>query len=158
MDAMKEIEMPNPAERRSWSKRARLKLSTFLGNRSGGSMVLFAFSLPILLGMAGLGYDAVIWYMTKRQIQTVADNAALSGVYALVKNENYTDAALTDAERNEFTSGLDGVVTVNAPPQFGASAGEPNAVEVIVDAPASSSSRPRSSAGMSRSKRAQWPA
>ena len=127
-------ELPESPRSRA-PKRGKLKISTFLSNRAGGSMMVFAFTLPILLGAAGLGYDAVIWYMTKRQIQTVADNAALSGVYALVRNENYTTAALTDAERNEFTNGLDGVVHVNVPPQYGKSKDQANAVEVIVDAP-----------------------
>lgn len=54
--------------------------AALFSNQSGASLVVTALALPVILGVAGLGFDVAIRYMESRQIQTVADNAALRAV------------------------------------------------------------------------------
>ena len=82
-------------------RRAR-DLSAFLRNQSGATFVAVAIASPVLIGMAALGFDTTIWYMTKRQIQTVADNAALVGIIELSRADS---SFFTDLER--ASRGLD---------------------------------------------------
>lgn len=117
------------------------RIKSFATNCRGGSMILFGLSLPVLIGMAGLGYDATIWYMTKRQIQTVADNAVLTGVYTLEANPGGSltgiqTAVEGDATRNDFDWGNDGkTITAFNPPSSGPNSANNDAVEVIVTQP-----------------------
>ena len=52
-----------------------------LRDRRGVSVVLIAFALPALIGVTALGVEVGFWYALKRQDQTAADAAALSGAY-----------------------------------------------------------------------------
>ena len=56
-----------------WSDCAR-QVKRFLGDQAGTSFVITALSFPVVLGFAGLGVDAAMWYADKRQNQTVAVN------------------------------------------------------------------------------------
>lgn len=47
-----------------------------------------AAALPFLIGTVGLAVDTVSWVFSKRQLQQVADSAAMAGVYALVQGTN----------------------------------------------------------------------
>ena len=60
--------------------------SGFLQNQSGATHVLVGVSMFALMGLAGLGFDATIWYKDKRDIQTVADLAVLGGLHALLED------------------------------------------------------------------------
>lgn len=115
----------------------KTKVQSLVKSQRGGTFALLAITLPALIGMAGLGYDATIWYMTKRQIQTVADNAALSGVYTLRENPGdatkVDTAVKADTLRNNFDNDdSDKAVISNTPPNSGAYQGQAYAVEVIV--------------------------
>ena len=44
-----------------------------LDDESGGTLVLSALAVTVLLGMAGLAIDTAIWFTNKRQVQSVAD-------------------------------------------------------------------------------------
>ncbi len=79
----------------------------FLGNETGASFVFATLALPVLLGMAGLAFDSTIWYMEKRQNQSVADTASMVAAMEVYRNPDITDedlaAAVTDnALRNGF--------------------------------------------------------
>ena len=50
-----------------------------LNKRAGQVMVIAAVLLPILLGMAALVVDVGVLYLTKSELQTAADQAALAG-------------------------------------------------------------------------------
>lgn len=81
--------------------------NAFLGNETGASFVFVALALPVLLGMAGLAFDSTIWYMEKRQNQSVADTASMVAAMELYRNPDISDddlaAAVTDnALRNGF--------------------------------------------------------
>ena len=105
-------------------------------DESGGTLVFGALALTVLLGMAGLGIDTVIWLTSKRQMQSVADAGVVSAVTVLAKSGTAAaakQAAVENAAHNGFADGSDGQVIVNVPPKFGPNAGRSGYVEVIVD-------------------------
>ena len=116
-----------------------------------------ALTLTALSGLAGLGVETGLWYMIKRQNQSAADIAALSGALELYtwQAQGQTAAATypdicgfaqREATRNGFafqsyscpastpgcTSPSSGQMCANNPPVLGAYAGNSNAVEVIL--------------------------
>jgi Flp pilus assembly protein TadG len=110
---------------------------SFAGDQSGASFVITALAFPVILGFAGLGLDAAIWYQDKRHNQTIADNAAVAGTIALSRDAGITNTALETVVRgsaagNGFVHGTDGAVTVNSPPTSGPNVGNAGYVEVIV--------------------------
>ena len=110
----------------------------FIADQSGATYILVALSMTALLGMAGLGFDATLWYKDKRDIQTVADLAVLGSLHAMLEDgdaDAIFDAADEQAERNGFVDGTNGTLSVNNPPLHGAHVGDANFVEVIVDLP-----------------------
>ena len=83
----------------------------YLRDITGSIMPLTALLLPIILGMAGLGFDISAWVMHKRDLQSAADAAALAAAWEMANNndEVYADfAALKEAENNGFNPDLDG--------------------------------------------------
>ena len=123
----------------------------------GATLALVAASITALIGFTGLGVETGLWYAMKRQNQSAADVAALSGAFELLagqsnglsQNTVYPDIcnlAERDAARNDFTfnsftcptttpactSPPTGQMCANNPPVLGISAGNNNAVEVIL--------------------------
>jgi Flp pilus assembly protein TadG len=76
-------------------------------DRRGASIVAFAVALPLLAGGVGMGVETGLWYMTKRQAQTAADAAALSGALELRRGDDAAirTAAAREAARNGFQAG-----------------------------------------------------
>jgi hypothetical protein len=83
-------------------------------NARGATLPLVALSLSALIGFTGLGVETGFWYVIKRQNQSAADVAALSGAFELLagqsiglsQNAVYPDIcnlAERDAARNDFT-------------------------------------------------------
>jgi len=112
-------------------------LGEFLGEQTGASFVMAALAFPVLLGMAGIGLDAVSWYQDKRQNQTIADNAAVAGTIALSRNPDISQTDLEAAvwestSLSGFVNGTHGTVTVNSPPNAGPNEGVDGFVEVFV--------------------------
>jgi Flp pilus assembly protein TadG len=93
----------------------------------GQTIILVAFSLPLILGFIGLATDVGALFKDKRDIQTAADAAAIAGALNLNSTiANGTNASTTAAQNaaaaNGFTNGSNGViVTVNNPPTWPAS-------------------------------------
>ncbi len=107
-----------------------------LGDQSGGTLVWFALTVPVILGMVGIGVDAVLWYVDKRILQTATDSGAIAGAHVLAQAGSDSEAhkAVADAiARNDFQAGADDVITVNTPPVNGPNAGAAGFVEVIID-------------------------
>jgi Flp pilus assembly protein TadG len=50
-------------------------------NERANVLILTAFSMPLLIGSAGLAVDTIQWTLWKRQLQRAADSAAIAGVY-----------------------------------------------------------------------------
>jgi len=132
------------------SKRRRLWHDT-----RGATVVLVALTISVLIGFVGLGVETGLWYTIQRQNQTAADFAALSGAYEIANGSAYYVSATTsgicglaarDAGRNGFSfvsftcpnsspacmSPTTGQTCANNPPVLGPSAGDKNAVEVIL--------------------------
>ena len=110
-------------------------INRFLHNCAGGTLVWFALTLPIILGTAGIGIDAVLWYMDKRILQTAVDSSVIAG--ALLALQDATDAEILAAvkdeiARNDFQATPDDVIVVNVPPLSGPNAGVSGFVEVII--------------------------
>jgi hypothetical protein len=120
-----------------------------LRDRRGVSVVLIAIAFPALIGVTALGVEIGFWYALKRQDQTAADAAALSGAYERAAGQLYSDIcalAQRDAAANGFpfqsytcpntspgcTSPSSGQMCANNPPVSGSSAGDDKAVEVIL--------------------------
>jgi hypothetical protein len=125
----------------------------------GVTLALVAAAVSALIGFTGLGVETGLWYAMKRQNQSAADVAALSGAFEVLAGQgssltatqiyaNICGFAKRDATRNGFTflsftcptstpactSPSSGQMCANNPP---ATAGTPNfgnanAVEVIL--------------------------
>ncbi|MEE8272901.1 MAG: hypothetical protein V3R98_14410 [Alphaproteobacteria bacterium] len=111
--------------------------AAFLRDRSGGVFIYTAIILPLLIGVAGLSIDVVIWHAHSRIVRTIADAAAMAGALELVRSDGVQlqAAALSDAIVNGLDSGQGDSMTVNNPPLGGSYTGV-DAVEVIVQRPA----------------------
>jgi len=115
-------------------------LARFAREDNGATAVLFSVLTTVLVGSIAFGIDAASWYQTDRKLQTAADMAAMAAAadVALQSAAGYSgDTAETVAQSTLTRGGVD-IATltdlqVNSPPTSGAYAGNPNAVEVIVN-------------------------
>ncbi len=111
------------------------RLRALVRDCSGGTIIWFALTVPIILGMAGLGVDVTLWYMDKRILQTASDSGAIAGAHVLAQGGTDTEARQTvenEVARNDFHVTADDVITVNTPPLSGPNAGTVGFVEVII--------------------------
>ncbi len=69
-----------------------------LSNQNGATAVLTAFAMVALLGLAALSVDIGYVTLTKAQLQTAADQAALAGAQNLIPGRVDTAKAITDAK------------------------------------------------------------
>ena len=106
--------------------------------RRGSVAVHIGLMVIAIIGMAALGSEIVLVLYKHRQMQMVADAAALSASTALSKGfpaDLNVEARAIAAEAG-FVNGVGGTtVTLNHPPLSGALAGNSQAVEVIVAQP-----------------------
>ncbi len=111
------------------------QLRGLLRDRSGGTLIWFALTVPVMLGMAGVGVDAALWFMDRRIIQTASDSGAIAGAHALAQGGTDAEAKKvveTEIARNDFAKAAADVITVNMPPLSGPNAGAAGFVEVII--------------------------
>jgi Flp pilus assembly protein TadG len=106
-----------------------------LRDDSGQALIFVALSLTGILGFVGLATDVGALLHTKRNLQIVADSAAVAGASELNYSTKYSDisaAAQNAATQNGVTNGSNGAtVTVNNPVTDGYHQGA-GYVEVIV--------------------------
>ncbi len=113
------------------SMRAKGSLTRLSKNESGNVLILFGLSLPLLVGLAGLGTDTVQWTLMKQQLQRSADSAALNGAFAKAQAESASANANRDLVKT--LDGFPGVgITVQNAPTSGPHAGNNRAVKVIL--------------------------
>tara|TARA_B100000315_G_scaffold186215_1_gene175525 strand:- start:7003 stop:8283 length:1281 start_codon:yes stop_codon:yes gene_type:complete len=108
------------------------------GSETGSALLLTAGMMVTLTGFMGLGLDVGSLYNHRRLLQTAADAGALGGGSEIYRGQSalVTSSVLSATAENGYTHGADGVeVTVNWPPLGGAFAGDPEAVEVLIDQP-----------------------
>jgi hypothetical protein len=142
------------SERRSAGHKGALR---FLHDQRGAVAPLFAVLLVVLFGIAGLGVDVGIWYTLKRQYQSAADIAAISGAMELAAGKGQTGGPATADIQNlaqyaawdnipggsatnptvatGCTTPAAGDMCVNNPPLLGAFAGNDGYVEAIIGEP-----------------------
>lgn len=107
-------------------------------NRRGVTLVMFAVTLPVLLGMVGLVVDAGLLAAGRRQARTAADAAALAATHDLMRGRSTATATTTaTAFVREYNGLPQAAVTVTNPPASGPYAGQSRYVEVTVSNPVS---------------------
>ena len=80
------------------------KAARFRKDRRGAAAILFALSMPMLIGGLGLGLEVSNWYMTQRGMQNAADAGALAA--ATNGSSNYDVEAKAVAAQYGFTTGV----------------------------------------------------
>lgn len=106
-------------------------------DRSGNALIIFAVALPVVAGSVGLSVEAGSWFQTKRQGQTAADAAAISGAIQLARQDTagVVYAATREAQRNGFSATGGASIQIHTPPTSGPNTANATAVEVIVTQP-----------------------
>lgn len=120
------------------SNRRSCKLGRrFGGSRRGSVAVIFAITMPVMIGFIGLTVEVGMWLLVKRAMQGAADAAAYSAaIAAAVGNVPYATEATSVAAQDGYTNGTNGVtVTVNSPPKYGNYTSNGGAIEVIIQQP-----------------------
>ena len=110
----------------------------FRNARRGSVAITIGLTLPIVIGMAALGSEITYLLYKHRQMQVVADAAALGGATALQRG--YPAAGVEARGISGFLGFVDGgasgaTVTVNNPPLSGSQTNNSAAVEVIESQP-----------------------
>jgi len=75
-------------------------LSQLRGDGGGNVLVLAGITLPVVLGVLGLGVEAANWYQTQRSMQNAADSAAVSAA------SNATSTYQREAQATAATYGF----------------------------------------------------
>ncbi|MGO8953207.1 MAG: pilus assembly protein TadG-related protein [Rhodomicrobium sp.] len=109
-----------------------------MSSRRGSVAIQMGILMTVLIGMAALGTEIPLVIYKHRQMQNVADAAALGGAVALIRG--YPAPAATEAQGIAaalgFVNAANGVtVTVNNPPKSGSYTSNSGAVEAIVSQP-----------------------
>ena len=112
-----------------------VQLAKLRANQRGAIVIMMALMLPLLLGFTGLGVEVGSWFQNKRDIQTIADAAAVSGAYS-AQSSSATSASIladttTDATLNGYSATTDTITSSN-PPTSGSYTTDVGAVEVNI--------------------------
>jgi Flp pilus assembly protein TadG len=109
----------------------------FCRSNRGSVAIMMGITLTVTIGVAGLGAEITFLLFRHRQLQTVADAAALSAAAAMQAGYPTFDVeARAVAASLNFPNGVNGVaITPNNPPGSGAYARNTGAVEVIASQP-----------------------
>src|SRR5260221_9995964 len=116
-----------------------------LGDRSGATAIVIGLALTGMLGFAGLGTEAAMWYFTKRDMQSAADAAAATAAANLAgtlyrggsaSSSQFTTDAKSIAAKYGFVDGSNSTtVTPEYPPSSGTYSGNSNYVAVSISQP-----------------------
>ncbi|MCA1653846.1 MAG: pilus assembly protein TadG-related protein [Sphingomicrobium sp.] len=111
----------------------KLPFTRLAADDRGNALALFALALPMLIGAVGLAVDTAHWVLLKRQLQQVADSAAMSGSFTAIQGGDIDFAVDEDAARRRSEIGPMNLRATLSPKGHD---GDPNAVAVTVSAPA----------------------
>jgi Flp pilus assembly protein TadG len=93
-------------------KFAKFRFRNWIGDDRGQVLVMTVFSMAMLLGMLGLAVDVGVLFHARRQMQTVADAAAMAGATEMFYNgTTNVDARAKEAAK---ANGVDSAVAGNA--------------------------------------------
>ena len=108
----------------------------FFKRSDGNVAIVFALTLPLVIGGAGFGVETSYWYYRDLQLQGAADAAAYGA--AIEKRAGSESGKVeTVATGIAVANGFDataGTIVVNSPPKSGPNAGK-QAVEVLLTVP-----------------------
>jgi len=108
-------------------------------DESGSILAIVAICLPILMGFAGLAMDVGLLFRAKRNLQIVADSAAVAASLDYLYNNSASSAqsaAFASAATNGIVNATGGPhIAVNTPPASGPNAGVAGFIEVIITEP-----------------------
>ena len=110
------------------------RVSRLARDNRGATSVIFAISVPSILGAVVLITEVGYWRVKKADLQATADMAAIAGAYEFMKHEDKPKsrrAAFADATDNTFEIDR-GSLTTNIPPISGAYTGK-EAVQVTIE-------------------------
>ena len=102
-------------------------------DQRGNAAIIAAAAFPLLIGAAGLAVDGVQWVHQKRQIQAVADGAAIAGVYGLIGNQDLNATVNDSILRGSGVAPNANIQATGSPPGHET---DPFAVKVQITAPA----------------------
>jgi hypothetical protein len=103
-------------------------------DKRGAVLIYTAMATPVLIGSIGLSVDVAGWQAQKRQLQSIADAAAMGGALERIRSGTQASiepAAIIDATTNGYVATSDTLI-VNNPPLSGSRIGNGDSVEVIV--------------------------
>ncbi|MCR4377034.1 MAG: pilus assembly protein TadG-related protein [Rhodospirillales bacterium] len=109
-------------------------VSGFVHNRRGSVALMFALMLPIIFGIIGLGVEVGMWFKDRRELQTIADAAAVSAAIENAYGATQAEieaAAQMEATTNGFDATTDDITYIGVPTQ-GAFNGQAGYIEVII--------------------------
>ncbi|WP_221795539.1 pilus assembly protein TadG-related protein [Aquisediminimonas sediminicola] len=95
----------------------------------GNVLALTAFTMPLLVGAAGMGVDTAQWYYWRREMQFAADQAALAGAYALSQDKDWQTRVSAQFENNREVASF-ATIASSQLSNFGT--GTDNAVSVVL--------------------------
>ena len=111
---------------------SRLVSRRLFAGEGGNVATIFALTLPVVVGGAGLGVETSYWYYSSLKLQAIADAAAYAGALEKIAGSD-TPTITTAATLSATSNGLGaGTIVVNTPPLSGPNTAK-KAVEVIVN-------------------------
>ncbi|BCG98085.1 hypothetical protein MesoLj131b_00850 [Mesorhizobium sp. 131-2-5] len=111
--------------------RIRLVATDVIRSTQANVAIIFALSLPMVVGAAGFGVETSYWYYNSLKLQATADAAAYAGALEQISGSD-KPTIVAAATQSAATNGLGlGTIVVNTPPVSGPNTAK-KAVEVIV--------------------------
>lgn len=105
------------------------RLRQLLRDSTANTAVITGFALVAMVGGAGLATDTIQWTLWKRQLQRMADSAALAGALANANGNSATTNAQAEINRYNLLT-LSGTPLIETPPSAGPYSGNNKAVRV----------------------------
>lgn len=90
------------------------RLFSYFTDFDGSVLPFVALTIPVLLGMVGLGADASYWMYEKRDLQAAADAGVLAAGWEIAQDSevNMDFAAFKEAQNNGYEPNSNGVLTL----------------------------------------------
>ncbi|MBZ9710479.1 pilus assembly protein TadG-related protein [Mesorhizobium sp. ESP7-2] len=116
---------------RNLFSRIRFAINGICRDTYANVAIIFALSLPIVVGAAGFGIETSFWYYNSLRLQATADAAAYAGALEQISGSD-KPTIVAAATQSAASNGLgSGTIVVNTPPASGSNTAK-KAVEVVV--------------------------
>lgn len=110
-------------------------------NERGVTIVYLAVAMPVFLGFAGLAFDASLWYMERRILQSTVDAATMAAAFSYHNGGSDTDMltyATNSASTNNYTVSGSNTLAINEPPTSGNFNGQAGYIQGVITSPGTS--------------------